>query len=422
MKMRYAAFFIKKAFKSSFLSEMIEYFSKIWYAFRSVMDAGGKEMFENMIQITNEMLKRVPLDECDQVRVYGRTNGDRNPLVLYWTASGIEMRVKASEVWVEVESTYNLYEPWVSVTMNDAFISRQMLPKGRYYIPLIRNMNGDQEKTIRLYKDVQAMSADDVHGLKLYSILLDGEFVKLPEKSCKLEFIGDSITSGEGVIGAKEEQDWISMFFDSVHDYATLTAQALNADYHIISQSGWGVLTSWDNNPGCALPDYYDKLCGLSFGEVNHRQGADAPYDFSKWSADVIVVNLGTNDGGAFNSPEYIDPVTGKRTKQRLNPDGSMNQEDLGRFKEKCKQFLGVLRFHNPKSKILWAYGMLGTPMEASILQAIEEFKNEQGDEAVYYVRLPENTEETVGSRCHPGVKNHQQAAETLTEKIRELL
>jgi hypothetical protein len=136
----------------------------------------------------------------------------------------------------------------------------------------------------------------------------------------------------------------------------------------------------------------------------------------------VIVVNLGTNDGGAFNSPEYIDPVTGKRTKQRLNPDGSMNQEDLGRFKEKCKQFLGVLRFHNPKSKILWAYGMLGTPMEASILQAIEEFKNEQGDEAVYYVRLPENTEETVGSRCHPGVKNHQQAAETLTEKIRELL
>lgn len=379
-------------------------------------------MIENTMQITNEMLRRVPLSECEQVRVYGRTNGDRNPLVLFWTASGIEMRVKAAEVWAEVESSYNLYEPWVSVTVNGAFISRQMLPKGRYYIPLIRNMNPDTEKTIRLFKDVQAMSADDEHGLKIYSLLLDGEFAQLPEKSCRLEFIGDSITSGEGVIGAREEQDWISMFFDSVHDYASLTAEALNADYHVISQSGWGVLTGWDNNPGCALPDYYDKVCGLVFGEKNYKMGSNAPYDFSKWSADVIVVNLGTNDGGAFNSPEFIDPVTGKRTKQRLNADGSMNEEDLERFREKCRQFLGVLRFYNPKSKILWAYGMLGTPMEASIMQAIEEFKSQQSDSEIYYVRLPENTDETVGSRCHPGQKNHEQAAHVLISRIRELL
>ena len=146
------------------------------------------------------------------------------------------------------------------------------------------------------------------------------------------------------------------------------------------------------------------------------------PYDFSKWSADVIVVNLGTNDGGAFNSPEYIDPLTGRRTKQRLNDDGSMKEEDLARFREKCKQFLGVLRFHNPQSKILWAYGMLGIPMEPAILQAIEEFKEEQGDNQVYYVRLPENTDETMGSRCHPGPKNHLQAASVLTQEIKKLL
>ncbi len=379
-------------------------------------------MFDNEMSIGNEMLRRVPLNECELVRVYGRTNGDMNPLVLYWTASGIEMRVKASEVWVEVESSYNLYEPWVSVTVNGAFISRQMLPKGHYYIPLIRNMTSSEEKTIRLFKDVQAMSSDDEHGLKLFSILIDGEFVELPEKKLKLEFIGDSITSGEGVIGAKCEQDWISMFFDSVHSYTALTADALDADYHVISQSGWGVLTSWDNNPGCALPDYYSKLCGLVFGEKNYHQGSNMPYDFSKWSADVIVVNLGTNDGGAFNSPEYIDPISGRRTKQHLNDDGSMNEDDLEKFTEKCEHFLGELRYHNPHAKILWAYGMLGTPMEPYILKAIERFKAAQEDENVFYVRLPENTDETVGSRCHPGAKNHAQAAEVLTEKIREIL
>lgn len=379
-------------------------------------------MIDNEMHIENENLRRVPLNECENVRVYGRTNGDLNPLVLYWTASGIEMRVKASEVWLEVESTYNIYEPWVSVTVNGAFISRQMLPKGHYYIPLIRNMTMSEEKTIRVFKDVQAMSADDEHGLKLFSILIDGEVVKLPEKSLKIEFIGDSITSGEGVIGAKCEQDWISMFFDSVHSYTALVAEALDADYHVISQSGWGVLTGWDNNPGCALPDYYSKLCGLVFGEKNYRQGSNLPYNFNSWSADVIVINLGTNDGGAFESPEFIDPITGKRTKQRLEDDGSMNADDLERFSEKCEQFLGELRYYNPQAKILWAYGMLGTPMEPSILKAIERFKTEQNDKNIFYVRLPENTDETVGSRCHPGPKNHAQAALVLENKIREIL
>ncbi len=379
-------------------------------------------MLENRVGILNEKLRRVPLSECDTLRIYGRVSERQDPLVLFWTASGIEMRLKASEVWVEVESSYSLYEPWVSVTVNDAFVSRQMLPKGRYYIPLIRNMNPDEEKTIRLFKDVQAMSEDEEHCLKIYSILLDGEFVELPPKDLKLEFVGDSITSGEGVIGAKQEQDWISMFFDSVHSYATLTAQALNADYHIISQSGWGVLSSWDNNPKCALPDYYTKLCGLASGEDNKKRGADLPYDFSKWSADVIIINLGTNDRGAFENPEYIDPVTGKITKQRLNADGSMNEDDLRKFSDKCVKFLEVLRKCNPSSKILWAYGMIGTPMEPSILEAIKEYKSETGDEEVYYVRLPENTDETVGSRCHPGPKNHAQAAQVLIQEIKRLL
>ncbi|MCR5742685.1 MAG: GDSL family lipase [Lachnospiraceae bacterium] len=379
-------------------------------------------MFDNEITITNENLVRYELKDIENLRVYGRYSGDVYPLNLFWTASGIEFRVKAGEVWIEVESSYNIYEPWVSTTVDGAFNSRTMLPKGRYFIPVIRNMTKENEKTIRLFKDVQAMSSDDEHGLKIWSILTDGEFVPLPEKKLKLEFIGDSITSGEGVIGAHDEWDWISMFFDSVHEYATITADMLDADYHIVSQSGWGVLTGWDNNPDCSIPDHYSKLCGVVWGDNNHKMGSDKPYDFSKWSADVIVVNLGTNDGGAFNSPEYVDPVSGRITKQRLNEDGTFVEEDVRKFIDKCKLFLAELRYHNPNSKILWAYGMLGTFMEEPIVKAIDEYKAASEDYEVYYVRLPETNDETVGSRAHPGPKNHEEAAKVLVKKIKELV
>ena len=379
-------------------------------------------MFENNIVIKYESLKRYNLGDANGLRVCGRYSGDVDPLELFWTGSGVEFCVKASEVWIEVESTYNLYEPWISITLNGARIIRQMLPAGRYYIPVIRNMTASEAKIIRLYKDVQAMSGDDHHGLRVWSILTDGEFVPVPVRKLKLEFIGDSITSGEGAIGAQKENDWVSIFFDSVNNYANLVGQKLDADVHVISQSGWGVLTGWDNNPDCAIPDYYEKLCGLAFGSENAGKGAQKPYDFSKWSADVIVINLGTNDGGAFNSPEYIDPVSGKRTKQRLLPDGSFDPDDERRFIDKCKLFLAHLRYHNPDSYLLWTYGMLGSFMEEPIKRAVEEYSADTGDKKVSYMSLTEAKDESVGSRCHPGVLCHEKAAQDIADRINEIL
>ena len=53
-----------------------------------------------------------------------------------------------------------------------------------------------------------------------------------------------------------------------------LTAKKLEADFRIISQSGWGVLSSWDNDPKCAIPKYYEKVCGVVNGERNEELGA----------------------------------------------------------------------------------------------------------------------------------------------------
>ncbi|MFK0525231.1 GDSL-type esterase/lipase family protein [Paenibacillus illinoisensis] len=362
------------------------------------------------------------LSEIQNLKVHGRTTEQRAPLTLFWTGSAIELQVTGSELWVEVESDYDIHEPWISILINGVPVSRQMVTAGRYWICIFRGMSEGTVKNVRIVKDVQAMSADPGCLLQFHALKSDGAFLPVEEKPYKIEFIGDSITSGEGAIGARAEEDWIPMWFSAIHNYTYMTAEAMNADYRVVSQSGWGVLTSWDNNPNNNIPDYYEQVCGLLTGENNQALGAGDPYDFESWQPDVVVINLGSNDGGAFQTPEWRDPVTGKVHKQRLNEDGSYHEEDLTAFENAVDRFLVKLRKNNPKAQLVWAYGMLGFPMMPAIYRAVDRYTKRTGDRGVSVLQLPDTTEETIGARTHPGELSHRRAAETLSEYLQGIL
>lgn len=362
------------------------------------------------------------LSEIQNLKVHGRTTEQRAPLTLFWTGSAIELQVTGSELWVEVESDYDIHEPWISILINGVPVSRQMVTAGRYWICIFRGMSEGTVKNVRIVKDVQAMSADPGCLLQFYALKSDGAFLPVEEKPYKIEFIGDSITSGEGAIGARAEEDWIPMWFSAIHNYTYMTAVAMNADYRVVSQSGWGVLTSWDNNPNNNIPDYYEQVCGLLTGENNQALGAGDPYDSESWQPDVVVINLGSNDGGAFQTPEWRDPVTGSVYKQRLNEDGSYHEEDLTAFEKAVDRFLVKLRKNNPKAHLVWAYGMLGFPMMPAIYRAVDRYTKRTGDRRVSVLQLPDTTEETIGARTHPGELSHRRAAETLTEYLQGIL
>jgi len=371
---------------------------------------------------TEERLRAYALTDIDHLKIHGRTTGRLSPLTLFWTGSAIELNAKAVELWVEVEAHYNSREPWISIVINGAAVSRQMITEGRHWVCVFRGMNGDAVKNVRIVKDVQAMSGDPKSSLQIHALKFDGELLPVEDRRYKIEFIGDSITSGEGAIGAKQEADWIPMWFSALDNYTAITANALNADYQVISQSGWGVLTSWDNNPNHNIPAYYEQVCGLLTGDDNKGLGAHEAYDFTVWQPDVVVVNLGTNDGGAFYSAEWRDPSTGKIHKQRLNDDGSYNGEDLAAFELAVEQFLVKLRRNNPHAHIVWAYGMLGTPMLPAIGRAVEAYASQSADRKVSICELPNMTDETTGARSHPGLVAHRQAADVLREHIERLL
>jgi hypothetical protein len=160
---------------------------------------GGKIMREN------EKLKIYPLADIENLKVHGRTTGCLSPLTVFWTGSGIELNAKGSELWIEVEVDYDMYEPWISVVINSATVSRQMLTAGRYWICIFRGMTEHEVKSVKIIRDVQAMNGDPKSYMQVHAVKFDGEFLPIEEKPYKIEFVGDSITSGEGVIGAKKE-------------------------------------------------------------------------------------------------------------------------------------------------------------------------------------------------------------------------
>ncbi len=370
----------------------------------------------------NSRLKHYALSEISSIKIHGRTTGHLDPLTLFWTGSALELNAKGSELWIEIEADYDMYEPWISMIVNGAQVSRQMVTAGRYWICVFRGMNEKVTKNVRIVKDVQAMSGDPDAKLQIHAVKLDGEFLPVEDKPFRIEFVGDSITSGEGIIGAKSEEDWISMWFSAVDNYTAMTAVNLNADYRVISQSGWGVLTAWDNNPYGNIPDIYEKVCGLLKGEKNSDLGALKEYDFSSWQPDIVVVNLGTNDNGAFHSPQWKDETTGETHKQRLKEDGSYHEEDLQAFEKAIINFLIKLRRYNPKAQIVWAYGMIGIPLMPSIYRAVEAYEKCSGDRRVSVFQLPNTTDETIGARYHPGKAAHEKAAKELAHYLKQYL
>ena len=222
----------------------------------------------------------------------------------------------------------------------------------------------------------------------------------------------NSITSGEGVRGPRSFMEWLPMCFGASDNYTRLTAEKLHADYHVVSQSGWGVLCGWNNDPRTALPAVYDSVCGPAAMEASagDAHGGEKPYAFD-FDPDTIVVNLGTNDSNALTQPAFPVPGTGETYR--------FTQADIPTFEDACLRFLLHLQQKNPHARILWAYGIAGDTLAAPIAAAVQRAA-EQGV-PVEFLALP-NTDSIrggMGSREHPGPAAHRRMAALLAARLR---
>lgn len=349
-----------------------------------------------------------PLDKA--VRVYGRTFL-QEPLPLFWTGSGVEFITDAVSLALDFDTDFETHEQWIRVEVDGVTFLRTPLPKGKSRFWVWQTMASGTQHRVQLYKEVQPMPKDLRSRLWLCGITCDGDLYPLPEKNCKIEFIGDSLSAGEGLNGASSIQDGISGVFSTQDHYAVETARAMNADFRILAQSGWGVYVGWDNDPGHTMPPIYEDVCGvLPEGKL--------PHDFTSWQPDIVVVHLGHNDRYALEEPAYIAP-DGTRYKLELDSTGAPSTESRKHVTEAAVAFLHRLRELNPHAEIVWTYGMLGNIMLPAIEDALQQYKDETG-EKIALIALPEFSPQQLGSNNHPGAEAHLAAAKILTQKLRE--
>lgn len=352
-------------------------------------------------------------ENWENVRILGRTPVTDEGLDLIWSGSGVEFIFNGSELGIEITGGTSVYQPWISLLMDGAWIMHMPVQEGRNKVIMLKGLDPSVSHNIRIVKETQAMPDDGDSFAILNSILYEGDITKTPDYKYRIEFVGDSITSGEGLIGAHDAMDWISPYFSTINHYGVKTAHNLNAEYRLISQSGWGVSCAWDNNITCILPLVY---------ESTRCQRGVSDHDFDSWKADAVVINLGTNDEGAFRSPEYVDPKTGRVYKMTLEDDGSYRDSDIDLIKKSVISFLKTLRQDNPSAQLVWVYGMIGCGIGQYLKKAVDEYAGESGDAKVSYLPLPDTEGEGFGSRQHPGVISHSRSAEIISAYLKEII
>ena len=381
------------------------------------------------------MLREYKISEIEKLKIHGRRTACLDPLTLFWNGSGIEMNVRATVVKLRCYADYSVFEPWIDVIVEGVRYQKRPLEKGINEITIWQGNAGPCEsdiplRNIKIIRDTPAMAADGDTLIRIEAVFTDGTFENVDEPGHRIEFIGDSITSGEGCMGPVSEQEWNSACFDAVDNYTYITAQKLGADYEVFSQSGYGFVWSWNGNPKENMPLFYDEVCGLVPDGKACELGTYEKYDFSLFKPDIVIINLGTNDAGAYSvSSHEAARSMGSDNIHYLNEKGEIPSEDVAALKNGAKAFLKKVREKRPGAIIIWAYGMLlqdsdiiNTQMTNLLSAAVAEYSKQENDSKVYYHQLPPTLAGEFGSRSHPGHPAHKKAAESLVKKIEAVL
>lgn len=333
--------------------------------------------------------------DAGPVQLIGRYDPNVPAASLRWPLNGVEMMIGCTCLYAEIEAAVTDQAPWTAVFSEDALIARFPLTPGIHWYPILMGMDQSIPHRIAIVNDTQPMEMNGMHS-RILSLRSDGTLFPLDVPTYHFEFVGDSLTTGEGCIGPASANEWKSIWMAPSQGYARAVCEEMGARGSLVSQSGWGVYCSWDDNPGNNLPRIYDQLCGvIPEGQI--------PYPFHQ-KMDAVIINLGTNDISALkNLPKEHQPQRAEQLKQST------------------AAFLQKIRQHNPHAYLLWVYGMCGQEGMECFEEGVKMAKT-MGMERIGFCALPPCTKEDTGSRMHPGPQNHRKAARIIASHLKNAL
>lgn len=244
-------------------------------------------------------------------------------------------------------------------------------------LSVTKYLSAADEHTIVICKNTEA----NIGYMEFAGIRCEQLLQPLPKPQRKIECIGNSITCGassdasEVPCGQGKWQDQHNAW----SSYGAVTARKLNAQFHLSSVSGIGLMHSCCEL-NITMPQVFDK--------VSMRDDS-IQWDFASYQPDVVTVCLGQNDG----------------------------IQDAKTFCRNYVLFIQRLRAYYPKATIV----LLSSPMadeslrefmRKTIADVVKELKSKGEKEIHAYVF---NNQYNKGCDSHPSIEEHAQIAEELT-------
>ncbi len=323
------------------------------------------------------------------IEYWGRINTSSDEgAALYWSGTSIKVNFEGESIkaLLKDESGDNYFNIIID---NDSIVvvkpdtTKQFyqlaskLPKGKHSIEIFKRTEWDRGKT-------------NFYGFKLSkkSKILP----KSAPKKRKIEFYGNSITSGYAVEDTSGRDSPDSTFTNNYLSYAAITARHYAAEYQCICKSGIGITISWFPE---TMPDIYDRLI---------PKEPTSKWNFDLYTPDIVVINLFQNDSWLVNMPE--------RKEFKMNFGSKAPKDEY--FIKAYKQFVVNIRKHYPNANIICLLGNMDATREGSKwMNYIEKAVANLNDKNIYTHFIPYKQ-----SPGHPSILEQEQMANSLIQFI----
>ncbi|RFZ84867.1 electron transporter RnfD [Mucilaginibacter terrenus] len=324
----------------------------------------------------------VPFNDPN-IHYMGRIGMTADAAKLTWTASSVVINFTGTGAKATLSDDTGF--DFVTVVVDGKVMTTLQPKKYMQEFVLASGLNEGKHK-LELFKRTEY----DMGTLMFYKFTLDGDGKILPPPAYKhrIEFYGNSITCGYAIEDKEGKDRGTYEFENGYKSYANITARHFNADNYCIAKSGIGVVISWFDY---VMPDIYDRVAA---------HDSTAKWDFTKYTPEVVVVNLFQNDSWLVLKPEH------EQFKKLFGDTPPTAEFIVKRYQE----FIGKIRSKYPSAKIICALGSMdATKKDSPWPGYIEKAVGNMKDKNIYTHFFPYKN--TPG---HPSEKEQQEMADSL--------
>ncbi len=343
-----------------------------------------------------------PAEILESLKIHGRSAVVEKSVTCDWPASGIEFTADCKgDIYFDMTTDEDTY---LTVSIDGTRVDdvnynydTNKREGNTYYLAVGSHRIKIASDLAEGPHTVQVLKQNMKGNTSVDAIVLSGELKERPDdRELYIEFIGDSITCGYANLGINKTDDAQNAeTTEGTATYAYLTAQALGADHSMVSVSGIGLYKGFTE---FNMPDIYPYICYRRDQSVKDYQPAR--------KADVVVINLGTNDESRIGT-------------------------NTTTFKEHVERLIGQVReIYSEDTPIVFCYNsMKRGKIAPNLIQEVVDAKG--GANAGLYSLVMTTDVSTISPSTHthngapgnhPNAEQHQKQADTLTAFLKEIL